>query len=170
MSIDLRPATPDDLGDVVSVFLACWHESYAGHLPPALVATMTAETAVTLWSGVLFRDDRAVVLAVRDDVVCGLVGFAADGPVGDVHSLYVAPSEQGRGTGRALLASAADELARAGAADGRLWVFADNAPALAFYGREGWQPDGETRVEEQFGEPELRLTRRLDPGRLGVLP
>ncbi|MEO7234178.1 MAG: GNAT family N-acetyltransferase [Lapillicoccus sp.] len=169
MSVDLRLATPDDLSDVVAVFLACWHEGYPEHLPPALVATMTAETAVALWSSVLSRPDRAVVLAVREDVVCGVVGFSTDGSVGDVHSLYVAPSEQGRGTGRALLGRAATDLARSGAAVGRLWVFADNAPALAFYRREGWQPDGGTRVEEQFGEPELRLTRRLAPHRLEVL-
>ena len=38
-----------------------------------------------------------------------------------------------------------------------LWVFEANATARAFYLRHGWEPDGGTRVEPEFGEPEVRL-------------
>ncbi len=41
-------------------------------------------------------------------------------------------------------------------------MFRDNAAGRRFYGRHGWSPDGTTRVEEEFGAPELRLTRPLE--------
>lgn len=163
MSVALRPATGSDLDAVVAVFLACWRESYAAQLPERLVASMTDAGATALWGAVLERPDRTVVVAVDDDRVTGVVGFAPDGDVGTVHSLYVAPDAQGHGTGRALLDHAARQLARAGVREARLWVFADNAPSVRFYRGQGWAPDGTTRVEAEFGELELRLARSLEP-------
>jgi len=40
-------------------------------------------------------------------------------------------------------------------------VFADNTPSVTFYARRGWTPDGAHRVEEAFGENEIRLSRSL---------
>ena len=40
-------------------------------------------------------------------------------------------------------------------------MFADNTPSVAFYARRGWTPDGAHRVEEAFGENEIRLSRSL---------
>lgn len=170
MIVSLRPATRDDVDQVVAVFLGCWRVSYPGHLPGRLVAVMTDEVAVALWRRTLADAHRAVVVAERDGEVCGLVGYGVDGAAGWVHSLYVAPAEQGRGTGVALLAHAVQAFTRAGADDAYLWVFADNAPSLAFYERQGWRADGEARVEAQFGEPELRMARALDARAVGAVP
>jgi len=169
VTVTLRPATHTDLDQVVAVFLGCWR-SYAAYLPAALVASMTDDAAVDLWRRVLADQDRVVVLAKRSCVVSGVVGYSLDGHAGWVQSLYVAPSEQGQGTGSALLRYAARDLSRSGAQEGFLWVFADNVPAVAFYQREGWRPDGVTRVEEQFGEPELRMTRPLEAAVLETAP
>ena len=78
-----------------------------------------------------------------------------------MHSLYVAPLAQGSGLGARLLGHATSELAAAGCRRGLLWVFADNTPSVAFYARRGWTPDGAHRVEEAFGENEIRLSRSL---------
>ena len=48
---------------------------------------------------------------------------------------------------------------RAGVTAGRLWVFAANSPSIAFYTAHGWAPDGSTRVEAEFGEPEIGLAK-----------
>ncbi len=170
MSRPLRAGTTADLEGVVALFLACWRQSYAPHLPAALVASMTDEAASALWDRVLGDASREIVVAEAAGAVCGVVGYTADGEIGWVHSLYVAPTEQGHGTGALLLRYAARALHRAGARDGRLWVFAGNIPAVAFYRRQGWHPDGETRVEEQFGEPEVRLARPLEPAVMEVAP
>jgi ribosomal protein S18 acetylase RimI-like enzyme len=69
-------------------------------------------------------------------------------------SLYVAPDAQGQGIGTRLL-ELAEQRRPAGL---RLWVFASNAPARAFYERHGFVviggSDGEANEE---GAPDLLL-------------
>jgi hypothetical protein len=43
----------------------------------------------------------------------------------------------------------------------RRWAFRDTIPSVAFRGGHGWAPDGATRMEAEFREPELRLMRAL---------
>ncbi len=157
--IALRPGSIVDLDAVVEVFLGCWRSTYAGRLPDALLASMTDDAAHALWSRTLTTPGRQVALAESDEQVCGVVGFEASGEDGWVHSLYVSPSAQGHGVGSTLLSHASDRLQEAGCLRARLWVFADNSPAIAFYARRGWTPDGAERVEEGFGENEIRLSR-----------
>jgi len=161
VSIVLRAGRPDDLNQVLAVFLACWRGSYAAVLPEALVASMTDEQAEVLWRRVLTSATGTTVVAVADDRILGLTRFDASGPQGAVHSLYVSPDAQGLGLGTKLLDHASAAFADAGETSAELWVFAGNAPSIAFYGSRGWLPDGGTRVEPQFGEPELRLRKQL---------
>lgn len=58
-------------------------------------------------------------------------------------------------------------MTRKGAKSASLYVFARNAPSIAFYCHHGWKAahqNGETRYD--FGEPVLTLTKTLSP-RLG---
>jgi ribosomal protein S18 acetylase RimI-like enzyme len=182
----LRDARPADLDAVVAVFLRCFRETYAMRLPARVTEAFDDGRARSLWAQAMSRPDRHVVVALapgsypprgqlwsfsNDDndqswplggTVCGVVGFAADGEKGWVHSLYVDPEAQGHGVGSMLLRYAADRLLEAGCHRGYLWVFAENEPSVRFYKRHGWTPDGATRVEEPFGENEVRLSRVLE--------
>lgn len=159
MTVVVRAATGEDRDAVVAVFLACWRESYSGILPEPVVAAMTDERATTLWTRVLAATGR-VLVAERDGTVLGVTRF--DSEEGVVHSLYVAPAEQGLGVGTRLLDTAFETMRSHGAASASLWVFAANGPSLAFYRSRGWLPDGRTRTQEEFGQPELRLSRRAE--------
>lgn len=163
-TIELRPAGPADLDAVVAVFHGCWSTSYAAVLPAELVARMTPDRSRSLWTRVLA--DAApgeVVVAVAGGTVAGVTRWSvADAAsTGWVHSLYVNPTAQGHGIGRRLLTAAEQAIGSAGATTGRLWVFAANEPSLSFYSRSGWSADGTTRVEDEFGEPELGMTKAL---------
>ncbi len=167
MTITLRDADQRDRDAIVAVFLDCWQVSYAAVMPPALVRAMTSTDATELWL-------RAIADAAPGEIVvaespAGIVGVARWSASGWVHSLYVSPTVQGSGVGALLLREVTRRIAGCGVTTAQLWVFRDNAPALAFYGGQGWQPDGTTRVEERFGEPEIRLARTLRPdaGALG---
>ncbi|WP_250564484.1 anhydro-N-acetylmuramic acid kinase [Sphaerisporangium fuscum] len=168
--ITLRPATLADLDGVVEVFLACWHRSYTGVMPASLVAAMTPGRARELWARVLAESGPSEIVAVRSGgdapSVLGITRYGLDEHGdGTVYSLYVHPDAQGGGLGARLLRGAQDALATAGASRASLWVFADNAPSIGFYRSQGWAPDGTTRVQAEFGEPELRLVKTLHPGR-----
>lgn len=170
MSADvaLRPAVPADRDDIVALFLACWTETYAGVMPPRLVGLMDQRNAEMLWDRALqpVTSGQAVVAESPPRTILGVTRWrlADDDPTtGLIDSLYVAPSAQGSGVGGRLLAHAVDALAGAGATTARLWAFRDNAPAIAFYRRHGWSPDGGNRIEPAYGEPEIRLAREISP-------
>jgi GNAT superfamily N-acetyltransferase len=155
----VRPATPDDLPGVLDVFLGCWRESYRDILPDSAIAAMTDARAEALWLRVLGSAEGVVLVAERDGHVVGITRFAVDGEDGAVHSLYVAPHAHGGGIGRGLLETAADALREAGATAATLWVFAANTPSIGFYESHGWRPDGTTRTQDEFGEPEQRMRK-----------
>lgn len=171
MATHYRQATTDDLDGIVETFLGCWRVSYAVVLPRQLTEAMTDERAVELWMRVLGEVAGADVIVAESPaelgtVILGVARLAVGaGGEGSVPSLYVSPRAQGRGVGSGLLAAAADALLAAGSITAHLWVFRDNAPARAFYRHNGWYPDGRTRVQPEFGEPEIRLTALLCPGR-----
>lgn len=181
MNLEVRRATPDDLSGVLDVFLGCWRESYRGVLPASAIDAMTDERAEALWRRVL-ADTTGVVLVAVDVAVDAPVDAPVDAAEGDgrvvgitryavgtgsdagavegaVHSLYVSPRAHGAGVGTLLLSRATDELRAAGAAAATLWVFAANAPSIGFYESRGWRPDGATRTQADFGEPEQRMRR-----------
>lgn len=187
MSIAYRPATKGDIDGIVTVFLDCWRGSYRAVLPERLIDAMTDRQANDLWTRVLSEAAAGEVLvaelseptlatseasassaaASSSSLILGVTRFAA-GPAGHgaVHSLYVSPHAQGMGVGSRLLRAAGDALADAGMLTASLWVFRENAPSVAFYQHQGWTPTGETRVQAEFGEPELSLTRALTEPRI----
>ncbi len=155
----LRAARVEDRDGIVAVFVACWRESYAGILPPTAIAAMTDERARDLWERVLASPHGTVLVAEHGGRLLGVTRFAMEAGGGAVHSLYVSPEARGLGLGSLLLGTAADTLRAGGADSVVLWVFAANAPSIQFYRGRGWLPDGATRTQEEFGEPELRLRR-----------
>ena len=170
MSLVLRPATAADHDAIVHVFLDCWRTSYAGLLPDEAITAMTDERADALWAGALARGEGTVLVAESGGRVQGVTRFALTAdpggePFGVVHSLYVSPSAQGLGLGTALLTAAHDRLLAQGAQWVVLWVFAANTPSVNFYRSRGWLPDGTTRTQPEFGQPELRLRKTPVAGR-----
>lgn len=169
-AITVREARPDDLAAVAAVFLACWHDSYAGFLPPDIIDTYDEDGARVLWRPTLSRPPTDAVVFVAEQTGRDLLGVIRIGTdpeepaAGHVYSLYVHPNTQGLGVGTRLLAAADDRFRRDGMDEATLWVFTANAAARGFYSRLGWQPDGGERVEPQYGEPERRLRRTLRDG------
>lgn len=162
MSLVVRPSTPDDLSGVLAVFLACWRNSYQGVLPAAAIDAMDDARAESLWRRVLADPVGMVLVAERDGIIVGLTRFAEMSEnEGAVHSLYVSPHAHGGGIGRLLLNTAADELRSAGKRTAFLWVFAANAPSIGFYEAHGWEADGQTRTQAEFGELEQRMRKGL---------
>jgi GNAT superfamily N-acetyltransferase len=114
-------------------------------------------------------DPRALVVEA-DGSVAGYSVFGANRDpdaapgVGELRTLFVAPSHWGRGLGSALMAAVLDELAAMGYHGVTLWSFADNHAANRFYEQRGFSRDGAERTEEAWGHIlEVRYRRGLGP-------
>ncbi len=163
--IELREASAGDVDEVAALFLRCWRGSYADVLPAQVIGVFDEAGARELWHRALSRPRAGTrgVVAVEDGRVVGVIRMGrdpAEPTAGHVFSLYVDPDAQGSGVGRSLMAEAAAWFRSEGLSEATLWVFEANDRARGFYGRHGWSPDGGTRVEPEFGEPEVRLRTR----------
>jgi ribosomal protein S18 acetylase RimI-like enzyme len=88
--------------------------------------------------------------------IAGFVTFCSsrddDAPgLGEIVALYVDPRRYRGGIGRLLMVEARRRLSEGGFTDALLWVLDGNDRAAHFYEREGWSPDGATRVEHPYG-------------------
>jgi len=140
-SISIRQFIPSDAADCVRIFDRAWNSGHP-YAPRRIdLASFEVETS-----------GETLLIAEVDNRVAGFVSVYL--PQTFVHHLYVEPSLQGRGIGKALLTNA---VALTGG-QASLKCQTRNADAISFYRRLGWR-DGETG-ESEFG-PWIRL---LSPG------
>lgn len=157
--LTLREAGPDDVEAVVALVQLAYRgdASRAGWTTEAdllagqrtdadAVAAEVADPALTL----LLAERAGVLLA------CVQVAERPDGPA-YVGGFAVRPDEQGAGVGRAVLAAAEDHARSRGATSVEMTVVAQRTELVAWYGRRGYAPTGETRPfpygQERFGVP-----------------
>ncbi|MFF5051991.1 GNAT family N-acetyltransferase [Micromonospora sp. NPDC000663] len=169
MTVTLRPATGDDLMGVGALHQRSRVAAYSSFLPAGALADPTPEAMGRYWveRWQWERDTHRMTVAERAG---RLVGFSHLGPddeddpaTGLLNAIHLDPSEQGRGTGRALMEDALDAMRAQGWRRAVLWVLQANAHARAFYERGGWAPTGAKR-EEHIGTArtlQLRYARPL---------
>jgi GNAT superfamily N-acetyltransferase len=115
---------------------------------PDAFASTHAETAARppeSWPQQL--EQLATFVAVCEGADAGMVrGTACEGEPGAaiLLSMWVAPRARGQGVGQALIAALADWARSEGFGRLVLEVADTNAPAIALYGRLGFEPTGET--------------------------
>lgn len=139
-----RVALAEDAGDIARVHVESWRTTYRGLLPDGFLAAMDVREYENRWSRTL-RDShqRSAVFVVEEQG--RIVGYASCGRErdgdrryeGELYAIYLLREAQGRGHGRALVAAAADHLARRAMTSMVVWVLRDNTPARGFYERLG---------------------------------
>jgi len=143
--IAVRPAAPADVAALARVHVACWHESYAGLVPAAILDAFSIARGEAVWGRIL-SDPAAFDAAVVYLVECDgrLVGFgscgaqrtahlARSGYDGEVSSIYLLRASQRRGLGSGLMHALATDLIDRGFKAASLWVLRDNDRARRFY-------------------------------------
>lgn len=162
MAISIRAARLEDAAAGAACHISCWREAYAGIVPADVLAERTDDLAdrTERWRHII-ADFGPRWLAVGDGGE--VVGFSAAGPGRDddidveleLYAIYVRAGHYGTGVADRLLAAAiGDEPAY-------LWVFEANLRARGFYQRHGFRADGARKNEPFFGEPEIRMRRRV---------
>lgn len=180
MIASVRPATRDDVPDLVRIQLDTWRTAYAGLLPPDVLAGIDPEEAGQAWTAALADGPARLFVATEG---AWTVGFCAAGPAPDdelagpdgtlpgdaatvvlVGTLLVEPRWGRRGHGGRLLATAARAMREGGATRGIAWVPEADEASRKFYAGVDWLPDGTARTLDAGGRPlrEIRLTGSLD--------
>lgn len=174
----IRAARRDDARSIAEVHVASWQAAYQGLLPRGYLDRMGVQALEDKWvqrirrpTGFGDREGNLWVVEARARVVgfvllgpclddVSLIGFA-----GEVFMLYVHPTHQGRGVGRALLMHALELLSRRNYYWCVIWVLAENRGARAFYERLGLRLDGARRGDRFSGREVavVRYAKALNP-------
>jgi ribosomal protein S18 acetylase RimI-like enzyme len=160
MTIEVRRASLADARGIAEVHVQGWREAYAHLVPAEALARLSVDQRELRWRELLGAADPGLWVAADAGRI---VGFARSASARDSDSprdlelpeIYVIASHYGTGAGQRLLDAAL------GGAPAVLWVADDNPRARAFYTRNGFRPDGATKVGPLAGTDilETRLVR-----------
>lgn len=134
MTLEIRPATDDDVAAIRMVGELTWPPTYA-----FAGDEYVAHGLATWWSDEAIRRTltrTSTLVAVADGTVVGVGNLDLDREPQTIWKLYVAPSAQGLGAGSALLR---ELVALAGGATVALEYADGNDRAAAFYERQGFR-------------------------------
>ncbi len=147
----------------IDVAAQIWAEATAARDGDEEVAGLSDSRPVI--EAVLARSPDSFVLMAYPPAAATGAGFAAVEPAGEgralVSYLGVRPGSWGRGVGEFLLREVQSRLAGAGYRSAELYVYLDNARAVALYERLGWQPCGAPAPHPRTGKPEQRYELEL---------
>lgn len=133
--ISIRRAKPQDAGAIGAVHVSAWRDAYAGLLPDAYLANLSAaRLGAGYQRGLLARrEGEATFVAEAATARPPVIGFASAGLArreglaeGEVETLYVLSDWRDQGVGRRLLRAAAAHLAAVGCRSAMLWVLSEN--------------------------------------------
>ncbi|WP_062310837.1 GNAT family N-acetyltransferase [Demequina rhizosphaerae] len=156
----VRRATVDDAPAIAHVHLQSWRETYGPVLPADVLAGLDLDARTARWQAILDEGRSTIHVAVAGGEV---VGFASAGDRPDeggpapreLEGLYVLARHHGTGEAARLLAEAV------GHGPAYLWVWRNNARAIAFYAKHGFVPDGAEDTHTVSGHPipAIRMVR-----------
>lgn len=176
----VRPARPEDAGEIARIQLATWRIAYRRLLPRHVLDNLDEAWLARRWSAAVEAppsERHRVLVAVEQAEQSYLVGFAASGPadeqalapqepttalgsdVAAVTDLLVEPRWGRRGHGSRLLAASVDHWRTDGFVTAVAWVFDGDAASRSFLTSSGWAPDGAARAldVDDMLVPQLRL-------------
>ncbi|MER7889673.1 GNAT family N-acetyltransferase [Micromonospora sp. NPDC094482] len=176
----VRPARPEDAGEIARIQLATWRVAYRRILPRHVLDNLDEAWLARRWTAAVQEPPSGahrVLVAVEQAEQSYLVGFAASGPadaealapgepaegLGDgvvaVTDLLVEPRWGRRGHGSRLLAASVDLWREDGADRAVAWAFDADEATRKFLTSTGWEPDGAVRAldVDDMLVPQLRL-------------
>jgi GNAT superfamily N-acetyltransferase len=181
----VRPARPDDAGEIARIQLTTWRVAYRRLLPAAALDRLDEAWLAENWRAAIEAPPTSrhrVLVAVEQAEQSYLVGFAGSGPVDEqalapgeprdtlddqvaaVTDLLVEPRWGRRGHGSRLLAATVDLWRADGFSAAVAWTYDGDAATRKFLTSAGWEPDGATRAldVEDMLVPQSRLHTSLE--------
>lgn len=173
MSFTIRRAEPDDAARLASFAARTFFETYAAQNDPAdMTAHLSARYGPAIQEAEIREPGAVYLLAELDGALVGFAflraeyaprGAALERPV-EVHRFYVGREWHGKGHAQSLMAACVEEARRCGGRTLWLAVWQQNARAIAFYRKSGFEIAGtvQFRLGSQLQEDHL-MTLALAP-------
>jgi ribosomal protein S18 acetylase RimI-like enzyme len=150
--IKIRPARPEDAGEIAQVHILTWQTSYAGLFPEEKLEELAQEYDVRTerWYANITNPDQLPALFVAETENSKIVGFAGGGKQNnpdypydsEIYMIYILPEFQRRGLGQALMSATAGKLQELGFRSLMLWVLQENEASRQFYEKLGGKQAG----------------------------
>jgi ribosomal protein S18 acetylase RimI-like enzyme len=180
--LTIRPASIGDAAAIAKLYVETWRVTYPGLVPGAVLVGMSAQAQLKHWTAALARLQPQETVLVAEREGRGIIGFGSCGAArqtilphaGEIYTLYVAPSHQEQGAGRALMQGLFTALAESGLTSAVVWVLAGN-PSRFFYEALGGRRIAErserlwgTLLDQvAYGWDDVRVTPRRRGVRMG---
>ncbi|KTR93698.1 GCN5 family acetyltransferase [Microbacterium testaceum] len=147
----IRPITPDDAGEVLTVQRAAFASEaliYGDPDMPPLTQTLEEVRAELV--------ENLGCVAITDHRIVGAVRARRDGSLLLIGRLAIAPDQQGEGLGTLLLGAVEERGREAGATEAELFTGGLSEANQRLYEREGYHRSEETADGEIFYRKSLR--------------
>jgi ribosomal protein S18 acetylase RimI-like enzyme len=170
MKYVMQPATEQNLGEMYNISRAAHRlEEYGHFIPPAGIerfreryrwSKRRRELYIRKMTGYIQNPAAIVLVAKKGKAIAGYALAVYDSPAHLVlKSLFVRPSYQGQGIGKALFTASHRDVPPGTVVE--LEVLAKNARAQALYMQQGFTVSGVAR-KRFFGAELVTMTKRLD--------
>jgi GNAT superfamily N-acetyltransferase len=181
----VRPARPDDAGEIARIQLLTWRTAYRRMFPAHVLANLDEAYLTRGWTEAITAPPsprhRVLIAVEQGDSATTTVGFAAGGPadeqalapeeppLGDevaaVTDLLVEPRWSRRGHGSRLLAATVDLWREDGFKRAVAWAYDADEAMKKFLTSTGWEPDGAGRAldVDDMLVPQFRMHVDLSP-------
>ena len=166
----IRPATLRDAKAIAQIHAAVPRVPGPSAATGALPGSLGIDRQQVFWREAIEYGEPQLQVACDGDAIVGFVGFdrcrdkGTPPSMGEIWSIYVAPSHWDQGVGLALWDAARDGLLEEGCTDVSVWIALGNERAMRFHELAGFKrelstartvPVDTVRVEE------MRLKRKL---------
>lgn len=156
----IRRADAEDASALARIHVETWKHAYSGIIPSAYLSRLSIPGRTSHWTNILGNAGTPAFVLVAADDAGEVAGFLYAGPErlnnpqyrGEIYTLYVLPSRQQRGMGRALMEAAAERFSTSGISAFLLWVLGANKPGRKFYEKLGGEIIGHRTIEIGSGE------------------
>lgn len=151
--MSVRPASVSDARDVARVQVSSWQSAYKEQLPDTYLRNLSVERHTEQWTRAMANSSTLVDVYDNEDQVVGFVAYGQERDEqnlyrrGEVYAIYVEANSWSKGCGKALLDSALYSLQNQGYGAVILWVLNTNQRAIQFYERNGFVPDGQSKID-----------------------
>lgn len=162
----IRRLEKEDFDIVIKIVNDNWKSVYSGYVAPGLLDDAgCTQRALELKSD--FCTNRFMEYVwEQDGQVLALLSIGntedSDRPSAfEVWRIYIAPSAQGKGLGRQLIAFAEQKAMQRGYSEVLIWAFCGNVRAIKFYQKCGYKMDKKKYLGSPYDTYGVRLRKRI---------